>query len=1263
MSSTQILGLLHGLLAKHERTPKHLEQSLQCLVLYLDRDINAKIRFRKRITTVLSKKFSTCVHQVSFQALGGADTRRQGALVVVDGQQTSEQDERKQSGNYFYTSKGKLTTWRLVLLACNMILSVFDLWHENQSFTVQHTDASSTHRISINPNKLRALMPVADYKQWGFDKTLEDPTFLRAVETSVYSSEFFIDRGNRVLLDSASDQWDTLSLLRLILDQQVVVTNLQLGGSIQNTQDASTYKDLLALYSVRNSTAVSALAWDVTKKPGEWKVVRDKYRKRAVGALGRALETVKMYFVVEHIAPQIAACAQEVTNLKQWVSTSSNTLNWKWVLIEKQDNAEDMQALVSFIFNNIELLANKTNLSNFEKSILDMARLFRNVYESLAQESRTMSKDMDAPTLWSQNDIKLKPDPISMLDLHSENFTKSLHYSPLGKRHSVFVYEMLSLRDQELSIQNDYCTNTKANVEMHVIFELMLHSLSFPCTNHTKFSLKPMFLGYTRSNTQQTYGWRMSTMPFMPHYLSFAQREHTLHQLIPLVLPRVWKAVSYADVEEKIKAPGSEALSIADFKDTLTSNTYELTDAARKRLQKLSYFNGTYLHFTNDTTQRYLVPVLQEHVHFDESSIFYALLSEYYPHISFNVLQDVFVNKWHVISKFCAQLSEYFKLYYKIMTEKMTCKLNLVTGISLLGSLLVFDSPAAMLCLFLSKVTNVYDDIFRKSSPFFRLFPYVACLGMVYSYLFDTIADVASTRKLLSELYDGFESLKFIHETVNFCCLALEIRQFTIQNRASFRMLNILDDYIQNQMDKHKQQKVKELLENKVITEDCISTLKTCAHDLEARFDVKSANVNIKRNHAKRVVGYCRVLSLRMMMMLVQHQSHGDAPYTQNGTLKLLKACLKKMNVVYDEYAAFGQDEMLYNFKTQANSTVNFCVEYFENTHNEADYKNLRNSVASLWQNVSQAFGSTVDEEENNWHKMLKYISVVMIFFYCRTRSLLLFFEFFGNPEIDTQIQRLLYKSYKAQAFLQYDGTWYRMFTRISAMVDFVYFAHLLSYCSSGSNTSFSTPAIRECKDAKHVHPASDKYEHNFICFLQQQLQSAQTARPLIADIQNRGDSGIAHSGAHTLQTMQTLRDELLHIFKNNKPSVEMNACIQKLCLSMGCTTEKLSTPCIVLQRIQRYQNTDNWTKYWSLRMMQAYLIKQTHNHGCSTDSDLQTLHEILKKTTTETPDKSLVAEMLDLCDSLKKNSPVQAHTTLGAMRLTIVNLGDQSQS
>ena len=79
--------------------------------------------------------------------------------------------------------------------------------------------------------------------------------------------------------------------------------------------------------------------------------------------------------------------------------------------------------------------------------------------------------------------------------------------------------------------------------------------------------------------------------------------------------------------------------------------------------------------------------------------------------------------------------------------------------------------------------------------------------------------------------------------------------------------------------------------------------------------------------------------------------------------------------------------------------------------------------------------------------------------------------------------------------------------------------------------------------------------------------------------------------------------------------------------------------------------------------MMQAYLIKQTHNHGCSTDSDLQTLHEILKKTTTETPDKSLVAEMLDLCDSLKKNSPVQAHTTLGAMRLTIVNLGDQSQS
>ena len=79
--------------------------------------------------------------------------------------------------------------------------------------------------------------------------------------------------------------------------------------------------------------------------------------------------------------------------------------------------------------------------------------------------------------------------------------------------------------------------------------------------------------------------------------------------------------------------------------------------------------------------------------------------------------------------------------------------------------------------------------------------------------------------------------------------------------------------------------------------------------------------------------------------------------------------------------------------------------------------------------------------------------------------------------------------------------------------------------------------------------------------------------------------------------------------------------------------------------------------------MMQAYLIKQTHNHGCSTDLDLQTLHEILKKTTTETPNKALVAKMLDLCTSLEENSPTNAHTTLGAMRLTIANLGDQSRS
>jgi hypothetical protein len=1117
MSSVELFELLHTLLAKHNLTQEHLEDSLLCIVVYLDYDTEAKIKFRKWLKTRLSKHFSTCVHQMCFQASGGVDTGTDTALVAFDGTQTSKQDEQKPENYFFCTSTGRLTTWRLVAVACEMILALFSCWHEHQSLTIQHTDASGRHNISIDQTKLRLLLPLDDYKL-AFDKPLQDAKDLREMETIVQSREFFLDYGNRVLLDKAPDQWDTLMLLRSILDQQELITNLRVGGTIKHTQDASTIKDLLALYSVTNSTAVSSLAWDTSKRPIEWRFVQDNYKKRSSNRLRRALQTIRMNFGAARMPPEVAAHAQKVTNLGTYINASSNTLNWRWVLIKNENNTDDIRELSAFILHTIRTLKHKTDISEFERRILYMAMFFHDVSEKLEHQSNHINAHTDAVHIWNLKDTKAEP--ISMLDLHNNKIMNILNDSPYGKRHNVFIYDMVSLQDQEFEMIDEPFTKTKSDAQMHILLELLLHSLSFPCTSDRHLALKPIFLGYTRSFLQQSWQTEeLQNLPSMLRYVTFAECEHMLHQLIPQALPRLWKTVSYADVKAQIQMPGSNVLSITDFKENFASDTYELTETARKRLRTLPYFNGTYLHFTNDTGYAYFVAVQHENIDFELPSIFSAMVSILGPRLSFKALKDAFVDDLTMIKKLFVQMQILYNLQTKMITDSLEYNLDWFAAFSVLGSSIYLTRPWDFFMLLLNKILNVYEKATRKSHLLLRVFPYVVLFGCVFWYLFDKAKNGDGTRKLLGDLYKSLDKLKIINVVFNFFCLALEICQFfVINNGDSVSILSTFDDYIENEENTEKRKKIEQIFTTKQITEDCINTFNACAHDLDVRLDDELQNVCDMRTYANIVVGYCRVLSLRMMVMLFKHPGFGDREHSRSGTLNLLKDSREKLDEFCRKYPEFQHDDLLISFKRQTKSTVSYCLEYFQNAHDDAVYEYLKTKIVNLWQLVSQPVSNTKLDDEKKWHQILKYVSSGMMFFYCRNKSLLTLFVKFGsgNVEMQTQAQRLLYNSYKSQALLQHDNSWYQFVTSISAFVDFIYIGYLFDYCWSRSNASLYEQSRFVCKNEKHLKMSSDKYQNTFVHLMLQHLQRAERTSRRIAEIENEDRFGPARAGAHS---------------------------------------------------------------------------------------------------------------------------------------------------
>jgi hypothetical protein len=495
------------------------------------------------------------------------------------------------------------------------------------------------------------------------------------------------------------------------------------------------------------------------------------------------------------------------------------------------------------------------------------------------------------------------------------------------------------------------------------------------------------------------------------------------------------------------------------------------------------------------------------------------MLSSLGARLAFKAFKEAFVDDLDTIKKLFAQMGIFYGLKKKMITESTEYDINWQSAFAIIGSSMYLTKPWELLMLLLTSSLYVYANATRKSRLVVRVLPHMLLFSLVFSYLFDKAKKGDDTRHLLEELYNSLDNLKITNVIFNFFCLALEICQFFLVNNGdSVNVMSMFDDYIENEINADKREKIEQIFTKNTITQECISTFNMCAHDLETRLDDQKQHVQDKCTHANIVVGYCRVISLRMLVLLCKHHNFSDAGHSNSGTLNYLRISHQKLDEFWRNHEQFHQDQLLISFKRQTSSTVSFCLEYFQNGHDETDYKTLKANIGSLWKLVSQPVKNTKLDEENNWHKMLKYVSSVMMLLYCRNKSLLFLFAKFGggNVEIQQQAYRLLYNSYKAQALLEHDGTWYQFVTYISAGVDCAYFYYLLNYCWPESNASLSDQSSIVCKHERHLKTQTDEYQNAFINKMQQHIECAKRTRQRIAEIEHKNAFGPARAGAHS---------------------------------------------------------------------------------------------------------------------------------------------------
>lgn len=1296
----QLFKILFVLLQQKNKSRKNLQAGLQRVVILLDDNQELQNELGKLFAKVYAK------HQDLHLSSYGVIFQDADSLVPVE---TSEsgmerrparahtvENKHREDRRHFLMRQGTARSCMLVVFMCKLLINLYSLWSQGEFLTVSNKNSTTGLVTStIEPNSMLSLLSDKELNE-SLHRSLDDAMFANFLKTRVYSDQFVLEPLDELIVQNSPAHISTLMNVRLLLDYHVLDTNSKLGGVRGTKPHARTLQDIWKTYTIVNGTEVSTLKWDLAAKPAALEVVRANYHARARTVLSRALQTIGMYFEKGSMPPVVAAYAQQVRTRLGHVRDSTAKMRIEWVLIRDLHNADDIQALHLFIMNICETLHKKTNTTEFEKRMLSMAELFRGVYANLEKTSEELCARVNAPHLWQTNSMKSAA--ISMLDLHTDAFTKRLAHAKTGERHDIFIYEMISYEVELLQIDH-MLTEMKTDVEMHILFEVFLHGVSFKCTNYPGFALKPMFIGYTLTNSQDTNFVKNVGMHQYPHYMEFAQSDQLLYQLVPLLLPRKWKAVSGDAVSSMTVAADLQALQFTDFKPCISynlpleemfaSDTYELTRDAYAEHRSRLFYDNMYIHVSAGTKELYLVPYSSTHI--DPRSFLSFVASELQRGLSANVFNNLVHAKADIWSKIPVQL----ELLVSIVQDKIFPQLSWDIPTIMITAVVLYFNPYRLLVTFIMRWLEKIHDKATKNLGIFHYI--IACLLTMMFILFnflDITSNQAKGIPKLEALIHSFDMVGFLDIIVDLFFMACNMYQFCIECGDSFNIPDTLGYYNRNFPDSTNQQEMKNCFVNKNTLDDLLSTMRECSDDLEAHFDERARRAKSVRDYAEIVVGYCRVLSLRMLVLYYRQVYHKQTYFMQQGTFRAFVQCHENLVQFYNKHCHSINDETIIKVNNSTNTTVNKFKQFFENESND---EHACTSMQTQLQTLLSSVNSPMKNSDRTTHSMLQNLAFLMLGFFIKQRACLVMLAQFAEGESQRRAQHKLYHHFKYQASLQHDALFARCLGFCTAVFEMQYYGSLL-YCyyarPPGSFTTrvrlvphSSDDIVRTFRDASgtthrlHLHPSAFSLtvrqeilsaEREYVQMIASAVERLTTDATDREDLHAGSDSAEEDAGAATgaaaqpdargsdskssheraapnahkatdaqaSSNIKNLKADLTSVVMHGKTAADINNVLAQLNDAFSSSTDEMILPFIEFSRVFQYQHIDEETKNLCLTMFKMYveqkgIVKQNQCFKICGNK----LEEILKKNVTSSEN---LPKMLSALTELLKKAQVQ---------------------
>ena len=1046
----QLFNILFVLLREKKESCENFKAGLQRVVILLYNNRQLQNEMGKLFEKVYAKLHPK--HQGLHSFSYGVIVNYADSLVQVETSKSemkgkparAHTGENKDSEDrrHFHMKHGTAKSCMLVVFACRLLLELYSLWSQSEFLLVSNNN-STTGLVTykIEPNSQLLLLSDTQLNEslhFALDDAESDASFADVL----YSNEFVLEPLDELILQNSPEQISTLTNVRLCLDYHVLYTNSKLGGVRGTKPHAHTLQDIWKTYTVVKGTEVSTLKWDLAGKPAALKQVRANYHARVKTVLRSALKTIGMYFENGNIPPVITEYAQQASTHQVYVKASSRKLRFEWVLIRDQNNTNDIDALNLFIANICDTLEKRTDPTKFEKSKLNMALLFKKVYTELKNESAGLCATINAPELWQSNHTK--PAPISMHDLFTDAFTDRLTQAKMGEKHDVFIYEMVTYNHHLVEISHEL-KKTRDDIEMHVLFEVFLQTLSFQCTEHTNFALKPVFIGYVPGDFQQTHD---PTRPRFPHYIDFAQSDHLLYQLVPLLMPRKWKAVSRDAVRGMTLAAASQVLQFADFEQCFTYNldfepmfapdTYEFTRDAYAKHQSTLFYDNMYMQVSNGVEPLFLVPYTGTNI--DPTSFLSAIVPMLRRELSSNVYNNFMHARSRIFSKIPFQLQVLVSIVQDQIVPKVSWdKLKIISTavFSILGS------RVFVLQFMMQWFGNMFDRVTRNFDTFYYVVANLLIMICVLFNFLNITSSAAQDIPRLEALISSFDVVGFFDIIVDLFFTACNMYQFSVECGDSFSIPDTLGFYHSNMKDHSRQQELRDCFLNKNTVDDLVSTMRKISDELEAQFDHRAGGAESVHECAEIVVGYCRVLSLRMLVLYLRRRGDEQSHSTELGTFKALVQCDEKLTQFYLKNKRRINDDTICDLKVNTQTTVIQFKQFFRNkSKNSADLEDMQKQIQTLLSSVN----SPMENGGNTIRAVLENVTFLMLGFFVKQRACLVMFALCGEGQVQRRAQHMLYDCFKYQLLLPHRQPFAQLLAFGTAVFEISYYGSLLYY-------------------------------------------------------------------------------------------------------------------------------------------------------------------------------------------------------------------------